>query len=723
MPRGRRATGACVKDVIMRSSGPAAFIRVTGPALAMSVALVASTPGIAAAEAVTAFPAGPAEHAPGAPAGGSVKAPTQRGGSAAGRPHLVSTAETRAKAGSERRSPGTARGQLPAATVSRADEAPGRSGHGVAAEVLEGTQQPKFDARTSKELPAQRDASSKVFANVDGTFTRRLYAGPVHYRDDGGQWKPIDTTVKSSGGRLAQTANEDVVSFAPKASDPQLVSFTLDESHSIAFGIEGAAAAVGEPDGSGVAYRSVRAGADVEFDSSAQGVKEVLVLRSAAAPREWVFPLEYSGVVPSLEANGAVLLRDSGGEVLATIPPGFMEDSKVDDKSGLAARSDGVRYELIPQGSKTALKVTLDDAWLDSPERVYPVRVDPTIAIDATGDTFVSKSYPGNHGQEDLLQAGTYNGGTDFSTSYLQFPAVSTVLAGQHILGAGLGLYNVHSWNCTAKPVSVHEVTGTWSENTLEWPGASYVLSQLAAKSFAHGPAGCGPAWEVIDLGVAGADLVERWAAGGTNRGITVRASATDSGGWKKFASKDSANRPYLDVAYAANVAPQVTGQFPPNGFVEGTLTPQLYAAGYDPDAWPLPAVDFKFKVCGGTVAAPVGCAESGWIDAPTWVVPSGTLKWGQKYFYQVWIGDGRTSDAGSTNFFTTATPQPLITSHLAQNPGRGFDAQIGNYTTEATDAVVQTVGPDLSVRRTYNSLDPRTGNAFGEGWSTTVST
>src|SRR6185312_5217329 len=77
-------------------------------------------------------------------------------------------------------------------------------------------------------------------------------------------------------------------------------------------------------------------------------------------------------------------------------------------------------------------------------------------------------------------------------------------------------------------------------------------------------------------------------------------------------------------------------------------------------------------------------------------------------------------SSAANASYFTTQVPQPLITSTLAQNSdGHGFDQSVGNYTTSATDANVQTAGPSLSVVRDYNSLDPRTGGAFGAGWST----
>lgn len=60
------------------------------------------------------------------------------------------------------------------------------------------------------------------------------------------------------------------------------------------------------------------------------------------------------------------------------------------------------------------------------------------------------------------------------------------------------------------------------------------------------------------------------------------------------------------------------------------------------------------------------------------------------------------------------------MTSHLGgADDGKEIGTREGNYVTAATDAALTTVGPVLSLTRTYNSLDPRKGGAFGTGWST----
>ncbi|WP_330277029.1 DNA/RNA non-specific endonuclease [Lentzea sp. NBC_00516] len=173
------------------------------------------------------------------------------------------------------------------------------------------------------------------------------------------------------------------------------------------------------------------------------------------------------------------------------------------------------------------------------------------------------------------------------------------------------------------------------------------------------------------------------------------------------------------------NLAPTSNLQQPASGQVVETLTPTLYAEGTDPDGWPGKELTYRFRVCSDPDLTR-DCQESGWTSR-SWTPPG--LFWGRTYFWGVKVFDTVnetpfwvTVKDGVRLTFATRVHQPEITSHLAGSPGStegpGLDPQIGNYSTVATDASVSTVGPDLTVTRTYNSLDPRRDTAFGTGWS-----
>jgi large repetitive protein len=169
----------------------------------------------------------------------------------------------------------------------------------------------------------------------------------------------------------------------------------------------------------------------------------------------------------------------------------------------------------------------------------------------------------------------------------------------------------------------------------------------------------------------------------------------------------------------AGNQAPQVTAQYPPQNYAVPTLTPELIAGGTD-DGQPNRALQYQFALYD---SAGSRIALSAVLATGVWQVPAGTLAWGMSYAWVVAAFDGAAwSEPSPGSHFSTAVPQPPVTSRLSQNVGgHGFEPSIGNYTTSAVDAQVATVGPALEVRRFYNSSDPRPSGAFGWGWSSVL--
>ncbi|WP_318783678.1 polymorphic toxin-type HINT domain-containing protein [Plantactinospora soyae] len=171
------------------------------------------------------------------------------------------------------------------------------------------------------------------------------------------------------------------------------------------------------------------------------------------------------------------------------------------------------------------------------------------------------------------------------------------------------------------------------------------------------------------------------------------------------------------------DVEPVVQALYPANGYETPTLTPLLWAQAIDTDAPPGLALQYKFELCDQTEAgAPTNCANSGYQTKPSWTVPAGRLVWSKNYSWRAYVKDAGNEVITDYVVLRTSVPQPDVISRIAGAPGaeqgRQFDAQVGNFTTSAVDAAVATVGPELSLVRTYNSLDPRTSSVFGPGWS-----
>ncbi|MEU7804519.1 LamG-like jellyroll fold domain-containing protein [Micromonospora arborensis] len=172
------------------------------------------------------------------------------------------------------------------------------------------------------------------------------------------------------------------------------------------------------------------------------------------------------------------------------------------------------------------------------------------------------------------------------------------------------------------------------------------------------------------------------------------------------------------------DIPPVVQELYPPNGYQAPTLTPQLWARAIDIDAPPSLSLQFKFEVCDRDAAdKPVNCTNSGYQSKTAWSVPTGRLRWSKAYLWRAFVKDASTEVASPYTTVLTSVPQPEITSRVASAPygaqDQEYDPSSGNYTTSAVDATVATVGPELRVVRTYNSVDPRRDGLFGAGWTT----
>ncbi len=526
-----------------------------------------------------------------------------------------------------------------------------------------------------------------------------------------------------SDGRWYERANSLRADFAARADATVLGSLGFDSGHVLSFGLAGAAPSAGLVSGPSVTYPAVLPGTDLAESATSTGIRESLLLRSAAVPATWVFPLRLKGLTPVLTSAGAVDLVTAAGQVAGVIPHGSARDSRIDPRSGNPAETNAVTYRLVTYQGGPALQASLDKAWLASSARVFPVTVDPSAQENATGASYVMVGSSNvNNSQQNVMPVGTYDSGSDAGRPYLQFSNFGSDLANQHITSAALHVFDAYAWTCQySETVAVYPVTQSWSLTSMSWPGPS-IGSELGRLNQTASAAACGNSsadpsvgsWWTIGLST---DTFNSWTLGtAANYGLALRASETDNLAWKKFDGHNSPNPPYLLVDYSDDVAPQINSQYPPDNYNATSLTPELLASGSDPDSWPNPVkYDFTVENSAGTKVA-----DSGLISSGEWTVPKGDLSWAQTYYWTVQDYDGVDySGTPQISYFSTPVPQPLVTSGLSQNTGgQGFDAATGNYTTSATDAQVPATGPALSVQRDYNSLDPRVGGAFGAGWS-----
>jgi RHS repeat-associated protein len=251
------------------------------------------------------------------------------------------------------------------------------------------------------ELDDKRSATSQTFLLSDGTLETRLYETPINYQDPGGNWKPIDEGFEElPGGRLSNGPNGFDVSLPERlGADP--VRLSIGRSW-VTTELLGAEPQEVEPEGASASYEVAGSGASFEFSNLADGLKEEIVIASASQPGTFHFDLDASaGLVPTLEDDGSIQFRDEGGRVVVSLPAPVMSDSAAD----APAESRAVHYELGPEvEGHWKLTVEADRSWLTQPDRVWPVRIDPTMTVGSGLDCIIG----GTKGQTGWIDCASW---------------------------------------------------------------------------------------------------------------------------------------------------------------------------------------------------------------------------------------------------------------------------------------------------------------------------
>ena len=443
--------------------------------------------------------------------------------------------------------------------------------------ALAGTAQasdPGAGLAVGSEIPSLRTADSKTFVGADGTRVARLYQGPVNYEDGSGAWQPIDNSLVSGPDGFTNAANRfqvqlpGMLGFAPvRLSDgSQWVSFSLDGASGVGVSV---------PSGSSATYASALRGVDVTYAVTGSGLNEYAVLAGPSSPQSFSYSVQTSSGLTAVQVpDGSIDFVDAAGESQFSFSPPRLSD---------AASADGVAsYQLSP--TKTGYIVTLDanSDWLNAPDRVWPVTIDPSLTDDTssytstslnpTADGYVSGGTNANNNFFGTLVYEKVGWSTTVARRTLQQFDVSGLPAGSQVLNAALKLYLPTTVPGTSVPgetsttqasVGVYSATRAWTSSAT-WNKYNGTNSWTTAGGDFTGelaPQSSSTPWATTTVGGSldqyyswdVTQLAAGWANGTIpNKGLNVKYvnEATNSNVFSFISSRASSNKPYLAVTY-----------------------------------------------------------------------------------------------------------------------------------------------------------------------------
>ena len=235
------------------------------------------------------------------------------------------------------------------------------------------------------------DLESRTYKTGDKQYTT-VFGGYVGtYEDEDGKVQLSDNTlVESESGAKARSRSteSDSTVYENEANDYTIQlpsSITENAGIKIQQGDYEIELIPAEGDYShsvvkenAILYNQVYDGIDVQYTVLDDGVKEDIILRKQTEQTSFVYELNIPGLKAELKDNQVYLYPEEKGIEDAEY---ILEAPSMEDAAG--AVSFRITLNLEEKDGKQILTVLPDTEWLQSEEREYPVRIDPsTISID-----------------------------------------------------------------------------------------------------------------------------------------------------------------------------------------------------------------------------------------------------------------------------------------------------------------------------------------------------
>ncbi|WP_336319706.1 LamG domain-containing protein [Streptomyces lavendofoliae] len=424
------------------------------------------------------------------------------------------------------------------------------------------------------EVVSERSEYSMTEANPDGTFTLRQSTTPQRTRGEDGSWRDVDVTLEHrADGSVGPKSSVVDLSFSGGGSGKNMIRLAAEQG----------AVMLGWPQqlptpvlsGATATYPEVFNGVDLQLTATAEGYREVLVVKNAeAAANPALNQVELSATGQGLTIapghGGGLRAIDEDGNTVFKGPAGLMWDSAGDGgtqtqllhsapigaatgeaEAPEAASPDGgdATAELPVQVAEGSISIKPDLKLLRGAETVYPVYIDPTMGLGVSERTVLSSdgdrfwNFDGDLGVGRCYRVGPYYCDADH-TNRMYFEFSPAKLSNRYVIDATFRAYETWSFSCTAHPLQLWR-TDNISEGS-RWPGPAK-LDLMGDRTVSAGRGTyCDPdqpaTWVEFNDAASETDenltaTVRNFADGKFSR-LTLMLQAADEGNadaWKRF--------------------------------------------------------------------------------------------------------------------------------------------------------------------------------------------
>lgn len=325
-----------------------------------------------------------------------------------------------------------------------------------------------------KELEKYRTLNSKHFLNNDGTIQVEIYKQPIHYLNSEGKLIEINNKFEKTKDCIQNKGKDFIVNVNEKNSD-NLISIELNGQKVTMYpknvNMKNFNNTINYNDklkrGDKIRFEKIINDIDVEYEKKENQLKETIILQNKPKKNVLSFIIKTDLQLQLKPDNSIELLNQ--GELICIIDKPYMTDNQ-------GETSYNIIYQIKKNNKEYELDLILDEEWLNSNKRTYPVIIDPTITVNEENNGVIDACiYDGD--QEVSVNTFDYlEVGKDMDNkvyrSLLKFN-IPEIPPGYKIVGATLKLLSYPDQNALLYPncpmIAVHRITQDWNESTAKW--------------------------------------------------------------------------------------------------------------------------------------------------------------------------------------------------------------------------------------------------------------
>jgi len=407
-------------------------------------------------------------------------------------------------------------------------------------------------AKRVKEIIADRTENTKTYELSDGERQTVVAATPLHYKNAKGQFVDISTALVASepanGAGTLQTLSTKVkTTFSANGSGAATLS---QDGYSLSMSPVGAQLSAPLALGDTAIYLETGDDTSLSYQALDNGVKETLYLNKFKQKNFYDFKMDFTGLTFKQVDEAYQFLKADGSVAY------ILSDLLVTDSSS-ANEGDGAicphaSWELISSSKGSArFRATLDKDWLTSKDRVWPVKVDPSVADPTVINDFYidSANTAPSSTVSNELHAGYYNSTIGFSRSFIPFTALPD-LSGATFSKVTFNAYETAQSSTSAvtsylgaatSPINAASSTAWWVQPAM----AAVTSTNLTTPN----------SWITYDVTSA---LTDPLTKGSAFYGFVLYGdeSSTAAANYGSFSSSRGSNSPYLTITYSTAVSP-----------------------------------------------------------------------------------------------------------------------------------------------------------------------